>query len=75
MAREPIDEVKVQLRDIQTLCDDMMAHINQSNQAKASARLQEIEQNLDKIKDRLRREFGWLAPQQPAPMKKSRLGF
>ena len=71
MAREPMDEIKMYLKDVHMMCDDVVAQINASNQSKASTRLIEIEQTLEKIKTKLRNEFGWLQPQQ-ASIKKSR---
>ncbi len=62
---EPIDNIKEDIAQLQSSCDELIQAINSSNQVLATNKLQLIKQNLRKISLSLDKEFSWLIPQEP----------
>ena len=62
---EPIDNIKEDIAQLQSSCDELIQAINSSNQALATNKLKTLKQNLKKLSLSLDKEFSWLIPQEP----------
>ncbi|MBL7051836.1 MAG: hypothetical protein ISS01_01985 [Nanoarchaeota archaeon] len=62
---EPIDNIKEDIAQLQSSCDELIQAINSSNQAEAANKLKTLKNKLNKISLSLDEEFSWLIPQKP----------
>ena len=73
MAKDPIQEIKEDLQKILPLFDQLRTEINASRQSAATTKINEIQEQLLALKDRVKNDFHWLLPQEPVAQKKSSL--
>jgi len=72
MGKEPIQELKEDLKKILPLFDQLHIEINASRQSAAADKVEEIKMQLDELKKKVHANFHWVAPpkQEPASVKK-----
>lgn len=76
MPKEPIQELKEELKTILPLFDQLQGEINASRKNSAVQKFEEIQERLENLKSLTRNNFQWLAPEpEPTPQKKSFFGM
>jgi len=61
---DPISKIKEDLKALGNKCDELKAAINSSSQNESKRILEDLLNGLDKVKNNLESEFGWVMPKE-----------
>ncbi len=61
MVTDPIEALKRDLADMSVMLDRMQEAIKNSSQQEAAHQYQDVERQIEKVRQKLKEEFGWLS--------------